>query len=515
MPFSILRAELWKYRDDDAVRDPLTEVGVTPRCLRRMEILSGGWARLTPASASAVTASHSLSATSYPDDPGFSSQRFSNEDIEEGSTPTAPSVANTTAGHANRSFRNSDNRNEGGLLCRVVAMSVDPGDKGFGERMLADDEVLLPPSLAFNAGLGPFSTHVNLRRETRRIGGAGEGGWGQGEQISHRPPPVACTASVSTVKRPRSSDGSTGTVSSSSGRSSSTAKQARAHALALTAFFSTPRVLRVGDVFGVSVPCPAGSGRGGGARRGRGGGVGGNLGAVGCWWQEVQEDNDYHKDDEVLEEEDQEEHEEEKDNHVTDATEQSRSVEEMVRTGAERPGGLVGNVRCPYGSYRAVGVFQEGIAGVAVVNNGEQRQRRQRSRRCSPEERRFRDAIVRQGSELIYFRVSGLEGEGGIGGDRSTTNATTPSTVDGGDGGEFVGNDEVDGSSSSSGGRHGGVDGRGECMVVSRSATALRQGGAVCSAVPETTWYHGFVCREQGYPCPPAQPPLVRLERTK
>eukprot|EP00904_Undaria_pinnatifida_P006698 jgi/Undpi1/3158/HiC_scaffold_15.g06532.m1 len=45
-------------------------------------------------------------------------------------------------------------------------------------------------------------------------------------------------------------------------------------------------------------------------------------------------------------------------------------------------------------------------------------------------------------------------------------------------------------------------------MVVSHRTTELREGGPVCSAIPGSEWYRGFVCRARGYPCPPTRPPL-------
>lgn len=147
---------------------------------------------------------------------------------------------------------------------------------------------------------------------------------------------------------------------------------------------------------------------------------------------------------------------------------------------------------------------------------------------CSAEEQRFREAIVRHGSELAYFCVTGLDGEqsdgggggGGDGGEVSTDNNVLKSGAINVDRGRLQ-----EASSMWSGGRIGGDgdgcgwlgDGEGENgdeggtfgMVVSRSATALRQGGNVCSAVPESSWYHAFACRANGYPCPPLDPPLV------
>ncbi|CAM9932401.1 unnamed protein product [Ectocarpus sp. 12 AP-2014] len=45
-------------------------------------------------------------------------------------------------------------------------------------------------------------------------------------------------------------------------------------------------------------------------------------------------------------------------------------------------------------------------------------------------------------------------------------------------------------------------------MVVSQRVTELREGGPICSPVPETFRYQRFVCRANGYPCPEAKPPF-------
>ena len=385
---------------------------------------------------------------------------------------------------------------EAGLLCRAVAVTASASDDGGGvvrggdgdgggSRPLANDEVFIPPSVAFNAGLGPFAGHVVLGRAHSGSGGDGGGGGGGGggsghhASLLHSPPPIARTASVSRVKRPRSTGGSGG----GGGGGASTAKRAQAHALALMSFFSTPRVLQVGDVFGVSLPRPGGSG----------GGAGGS--GVGCWWQELQEGGD----DDALES-DGEEAEDAEAGEATTATAPAAaaaaaaSKEEYQQRGWDEI--AADDYGCSHGSGRSV---VTGGDGAAAARDG--RYPPPRPRRATAAQR-FQDAIVRQGSELVFFCVTELEGEvhNGSGGSGESLRGSETGL------GQGLG--------LGSSGDRGSLDEEGPpvgCMVVSQHATELREGAPVCSPVPETSPYQRFVCRANGYPCPDAKAPLVSV----
>lgn len=470
---------------------------MTPRCLLALGILSGGWGRLTLAASTTTTP---LVGTKHGAGTflGDEDQNVAEEDEE----PRSKDIGVRTIRRSSRAK---------GLLCRVIAMSVDYSS---GE-MLKNDEVLLPPSLAFNVGMSPFCLHVNLRRENSPEQGRSSGEREAVHCLLHQPPPVARTASVSAVKRPRPSSGSInsgggGGLGSGLGNSSSTAKQARAHALALMSFFSTPRVLRVGDVFGVSIPC-SGFAHGGGAG-----------GGEGCWWQELHEDE--HENDEQPRIEEGQDSDTADDaaeyswGNVQDPTVEIRSSSSSAgEHGAIDPREISSADFTPLSS---------GAAGASRTSTGEDTgatgcieraglrprvaELRWRRPRCSAEERRFQEAINRQGSDLVYFCVTGLKGEGKTAGtaERAVAASSSSATQVGEEGSGSLAPLDNDGGLGLGGGH---VDGFEECsMVVSRSATALRQGPAVCSAVPETAWYHAFVCRAQGHPCSPVQPPLVR-----
>lgn len=359
-----------------------------------------------------------------------------------------------------------------GLLCRVVAVSSgwvgdsgdDRGGGSGGSRPLADDEALIPPSVAFNAGLGPYSDNVILRWASNNGGNSSGGGHSKhGTVLLHSPPPIACAASVSRVKRPRPTGAPSG--------GGSTARRAKAHALALTSFFSAPRVLRVGDVFGVSIPRPGGT-------------------TSGCWWQELQENDD-----------DDLDFEEGKDPPRPDEGGWGGAEEAVTAVAAP-----AGSVRCEESPERSAASdwvtarLGDGLGGIV---DGGSSDRRQPARPPPPRRRResaaqrFRAAIVRQGSELVFFRVTELRGAGtrGAGGGSSSEEASL---------GLAAGNDErleQEGSLETEEAAGG--------MVVSQRVTELREGGPVCSPVPETLRYQRFVCRANGYPCPEAKPPFV------
>ena len=413
--------------DAENIRDPLTEVGVTPTCLRRLQLLSGGWARLCPPSKMSTV--HR----------GLPDPHFSDEKVDADKAVAAA-----------------------GVLCRAIAITAtsdwsEVDERGESSR-LSDDEVLIPPSVMFNAGLGPFSTHVVLIRADA-AGSRVLQNMARHETVLHSPPPVACSASVSRVRRPRPSGGYKG--GSSAG---STSKQARAHALALMAFFSTPRVLRVGDVFGVSVPCPLGGG--------------GGSGGTGCWWQELQEDNG--------EDSDVEEGKEEE-------VDSSTGAQVRARTGSTGKDPGLRTHKAERSAFSNVG-RDKGEIETGTDRTGDHKS----DRMCSTAERRFREAIVRQGAELVFFRVTGLEGECGGGESRPSTAGSGARHADEG----LVG------------GKRDGDDwcGATEEMVVSRCATELREGAPVCSAMPNAALYQRFVCRVQGYPDAAPKPPVVSAE---
>lgn len=423
------------------IRDAFTEVGVTPRCLLRLQLLSGGWVRVSPAS----TPRHSSA--------GRSNRR-------------GPQDVHSNAREAERIDRAGQGAKLEGLLCRAVAVTAagdwttsgnDEWRRG-NEPPLANDEVLIPPSVAFNAGLGPFSVRVVLCRDEPNHGRS-SGRWLDNGAVLHRPPPTASTASVSKVKRPRSAGGHAGGGSGGGGGAggTSTAKQTRAHALALMSFFSTPRVLRVGDVFGVSVPSPGG-----------GGGSDGN--GAGCWWQELHGDA----------------------GGVSDSEEED--ARDAVEQGSDRG---AGDARVGSGT-AATALSDAGLRdGESNMDGADMVGLEETSRQCGSEGRRFREAIVRQGAELVFFRVTALEAEngGGSGGSRSSAAGSGAALTDEG---LVESRFDAKGCCDEMGG-----------MVVSRRATELREGGPVCSAMPELGWYHRFVCRAQGYPCPADTPPLV------
>eukprot|EP00903_Cladosiphon_okamuranus_P012041 g11306.t1 len=437
----------------DGVRDPFTEVGVTPRCLLRLQLLSGGWVHVLPATATATAATATETTRHY--------QKHDDDPTpREDHRPAAVSV-------------------EGGVLCRAVAATVgasdDDGDVprssssggGGSSRPLSNDEVFIPPPVAFNAGLGPFAGHVYLRpahggRSHSGDGGGGSGGH-QASSLLHSPPPIARTASVSRVKRPRPTAGG-GNSGSSSG---CTAKRAQAHALALMAFFSTPRVLQVGDVFGVSLPRPGGKG---------GGGTGGS--GIGCWWQELEEDND--GEDNALESDEE-------------AGEATAGAGEATAIGTS-PADMV--TRGEGGLHQGIVAGDDGMAAAATADGRHPQPPAPPRRRRATAAQRFRDAIVRQGSDLVYFRVTELGGE-----------VNSSGSSGNGGGGSLRGEAGL-GSPGDGGGAEEEVGGPVGCMVVSQHATELREGAAVCSPVPETLPYHRFVCRANGYPCPEPEAPL-------
>lgn len=428
-------------RSEDAkkVRDPLTEVGVTPKCLRRLQLLSGGWIRLYPASV-------------------MSTARREPLNLDDSEIEVSVGRGNTAVG----------------LLCRAIAVTAVTdwcGNDGHCEStQLSDDKVLVPPSVSFNAGLSPFSAHAILRRADS-VGSRGAGNTARRGTVLHRPPPIARSASVSRVKTPRTAEGYCG--GSSGG---STWKQARAHALALMAFFSTPRVLHVGDVFGVSVPRPR-----------SGGSIGGD--GVGCWWQGLQEEDGGGSDadsedgvgDEVLD---------------SESVAQERTPWRTGSLGTNSALSTPGEGHVP--TVSNAGSCREGELETKVDQpvNWEPAHRRRTAGH------RFREAIVRQGARIVFYRVTDLEEE-----------------TSGGGGGSIVGTTRNGLSSSGENrgerGRRGGDEGwRGAAvgMVVSRCSTELREGGPVCSAVPDAAWYERFVCRLQGYPCPTPRPPIVSVD---
>lgn len=430
-----LAASQFPPRSEDAekVRDPLTEVGVTPKCLRRLQLLSGGWIRLSPASVMSTARRQPLNL----DDSKIEVC------VRRGSARV-------------------------GLLCRVIAVTAVTdwcgNDVDCESTKLSDGEVLIPPSVAFNAGLGLFSAHAILRRADS-VGARGVRNTAHRGTVLHRPPPIARSASVSRVKRPKTGggyyDGSSG---------GSTSKKARAHALALMAFFSTPRVLHVGDVFGVSVPRPrsdSGSGDDG----------------VGCWWQE-------------------------EDGKDSDAESEEGVGDKEVKSGSVAQG------RTPWreGSLSTSSALSTpGEGHVPTVSNagscreGEFETKFDQSIDLEPAHRhrsagrRFREAIVRQGARIVFYRVTDLEEETSIVGARNGLSSA----------------DEDRGERERRGG--GGEGSRGAAvlgMVVSRCSTELREGGPVCSAIPDAAWYQGFVCHLQGYPCPIPRPPIVSADRS-
>ncbi|CAM9355216.1 unnamed protein product, partial [Laminaria digitata] len=262
---------------EENIRDPFTEVGVTAKCLLRLQLLSGGWVRIFPS----TRTPHSTSTAAAAAAAEAVAARTLNPLLAATTTITTSNSPNSrlhgshiTFGQYSSASQHNDTDIFGeGLLCRAVAVdsgstsaadwpaaSVGGGnDQSQGEVQgppLASDEIFLPPSVAFNAGLGPFSAYVVVRRAENDGGGGsdGDGGGGGsgsnpglvagGGAVLHSPPPIARTASVSRVKRPRSAaaatggGGSGGSGGGGSGGSAwsgpvSTAKRARAHALAL------------------------------------------------------------------------------------------------------------------------------------------------------------------------------------------------------------------------------------------------------------------------------------------
>ncbi|KAG5189897.1 P-loop containing nucleoside triphosphate hydrolase protein [Tribonema minus] len=108
------------------------------------------------------------------------------------------------------------------------------------------DAVLVPPGLAFNIGMGPFDTHVDIKRlDGRRIIGAAAAAAATTARSAREPgaPPLAREASVARVQAGASREEARMFVAPRTN-----------YALALSAYFSAPRVLSVDDVFGV--PCP-------------------------------------------------------------------------------------------------------------------------------------------------------------------------------------------------------------------------------------------------------------------
>ncbi|CAM9856766.1 unnamed protein product, partial [Ectocarpus fasciculatus] len=421
----------------NSIRDPFTEVGVTPRCLRRLQLLSGSWVRVYPAT---TTATANMSTATYP---AFSSRSPHHRPPHDGSPGPFESQAI-------------------GLLCRVVAVSdgwVGDSNDGRGRgsggaRPLADDEALIPPSVVFNAGLGPYSDHVILRWANDAGGTRGGGNSKHGTALFHSSPPVACAASVSRVKRPR--------PTGAPGGGGSTARRAKAHALALTSFFSAPRVLRVGDVFGVSIPRPGST-------------------TGGCWWQELQENDD----------DDGSDSEEGTDPPRPDERGWGAAGEAATAVAAPTP-----SENSPERSAASdwVAATGDGQAGIVDRGSSDRRHLPPPRRRRESAAQRFRAAIVRQGSELVFFRVTELRGAGTRvgGGGGSSEKASL---------GLDAGNDErLEQEGSLEAEAAGG-------MVVSQRVTELREGGRVCSPVPETLLYQRFVCRATGYPCPEAKPP--------
>ncbi|CAM9630023.1 unnamed protein product, partial [Discosporangium mesarthrocarpum] len=188
--------------DGGYVRDLLAEVGVSPRCLLRLGILSGGWAIL-----------RSIDGL----DPG----------VGDGG------LANT---ESKRAFLAAT-----GHVCRVIAVTdrscsespkVVPGAWAEGihdnacsqitpDGAVGDDDILLPPSLAFSINLGPYSKYVYLERHHYEapyrspalppggglVGQEGGATYARGVEPFPRqhqmPPPVARRACVARVKRPQ------------------------------------------------------------------------------------------------------------------------------------------------------------------------------------------------------------------------------------------------------------------------------------------------------------------------
>eukprot|EP00752_Nemacystus_decipiens_P017233 g15437.t1 len=483
-----------------SIRDPFTEVGVTPRCLLRLQLLSGGWVRVLPATTIAAAATAGTEKTLQRVPPAVPCRGTHTEHYPGHNGDAAPRANNPAAAAAAAAAAA-----QGGLLCRAMAVTAGASDEhgavrpsgdvdgdvdGGALRPLADDEVFMPPSVAFNAGLGPFAGTVVLRPAQAGRSGSGGGGGSGGHQDSllHKPPPVARTASVSRVKRPRSTSVSGGGVN--------TSKRAQAHALALMSFFSTPRVLRVGDVFGVSLPQP-------------GGDVGGGNGG-GCWWQQLQEDDEDDDDDDALESAEEAEEAGEAATRAVPsaAAAAAASREERHRqrgadmAGQEQTAGgtavaavAITADNCGYSHESARSIVTGGDDLAAAGARHPPPPPPPRPRRATAAQR-FRDAIVRQGSEIVFFRVTGLEGDvhggsggGGGGGGESSRGEARPGSI--GDGGSLE--------------EEGGPAG---CMVVSQHATELREGRPVCSSVPETSRYQRFVCRAEGYPCPVAKAPL-------
>lgn len=396
---------------------------MTPKCLRRLQLLSGGWIHLSPASVTSTARREPLN-------------------LDDSKTEVSIRRGSTRVG----------------LLSRAIAVTAVTDwceNDGHSESTkLSDGEVLVPPSVAFNAGLGLFSAHAILRRADS-VGARGAGNTAHRGTVLHSPPPVARSASVSRVKRPKTAgcyyDGSS---------AGSTTKQARAHALALMAFFSTPRVLRVGDVFGVSVPRPR-----------RDGGCGSD--GVGCWWQE--EDG-----------------------------------EDYDAESAEVDSGSVAQERTPWrtgsvGTNSSLSTPGEGhvptVSNAGSCREGELETKSDHSVDWEPAHRhrsaghRFREAIIRQGARIVFYRVTDLEEETS-GGD--ARNGLSSAGEDRGERGRRLGSE--------------GWRGAAVGMVVSRCSTELREGGPVCSAVPDAAWYQGFICRLQGYPCPTPRPPIVSAD---
>lgn len=100
--------------------------------------------------------------------------------------------------------------------CRVVA----------GED-IGQEEVLLSPVFSFNLGLGPFNQRILMRRFARG------------------PPPCTLLAHEASVAR----------VKTSASEVVEKTVSARTYALALSAFFSLPRLVALGDIIGVPYPC--------------------------------------------------------------------------------------------------------------------------------------------------------------------------------------------------------------------------------------------------------------------
>ncbi|CAM9386553.1 unnamed protein product, partial [Choristocarpus tenellus] len=479
----------------EQVRDPFVEVGVSSKCLLRLGTLSGGWAILRPADSHGTCSMWRTSMSG------------------------ASELGDANYGH----------------LCRVIAtdgVEVDRAEVNgvggsawmeartmsqYGARcsgVLADDDILVPPSLAFNVGLGPYSKYVRLERRSFSDGSIAcecllgnrsrANGFSPGRLGFTRNTPlsVARWASVARVKRPRPGSGNHGC-----GSSRGTARLACAEALALTAFFSSPRVLCVGEVFGVSMPTPCLGGRGN--REGGDRNVGGTD--LTCWWDGTEEDEIGTGGwEDVTQGEGVGETVEEEDGPIgsmSDKFEGSKGcwVDDMT---ALRPIGEAG----PEARAETVDADNVDVLGQDSANSGKNGHNINGGwgrgiTGGSMSERKFQSAIFHQGSEVTFFMVTSLSAEEDVG-NRGNGEGTTNDTNEIGDGRGCLRNARLGTSVSRVQGLEPGGGGRDDCMVVSRTATELRQSGTVNSLVPDESWYHPYLCLAQGLPTPPPAAPL-------